>query len=158
MSAKALLASLPVSWRLCIILLLVHHSYITKVRNCQSGICLKIFFSFPLPFQVTYFLILFHKPLPTQSTVLAAFILALASNSSDVSTSSDKCPWPLWNSISPARPFPQCECIVTRVCYSWHAEQQGLLTSNYRSNKLTLLGLNKCLPYFQSWHEGDSRK
>lgn len=47
-----------------------------------------------------------------------------------VFTSSDKCPWPLWNSINPAQSFPQRECTVSHVCYSWHAEQQGLLTSN----------------------------
>lgn len=44
--------------------------------------------------------------------------------------SCDDCPWPLRNSINPAQSLCQCECIVSHVCYSWHAEQQGLLASN----------------------------
>lgn len=61
----------------------------------------------------------------TDSCVGIELLLCLA-----VSTFSDKCPWPLWNSINPAQSFPQSECTVSHVCYSWHAEQQGLLTSN----------------------------
>lgn len=54
-------------------------------------------------------------------------------------------PIPLSHFLSVSEPFP--------MCCSWHAEKQALLTSNLHSDKLTLLVLNKCLPYFQSQHE-----
>lgn len=83
---------------------------------------------------VSCFAVLFHKPLAIQSAVLAAQILALASRCTcvlPVSPSSDKCPWPLRNSINPDQSFPLCECTVSlHVCCRWHAEQQGLLASN----------------------------
>lgn len=63
--------------------------------------------------------------------------------------SSDKHCWALWNSINPAKSFPQSESTISHVCCIWHAQhakQQGLLIRNWCSDKLTLLLLNKCLP------------
>lgn len=127
MPAKALLVLLPDSWKPCIFLLLVHHSYITKVRTCQSGICLKVF-SFLYPFKWVTSLPCSTNPCPLNQR----FWLHRFSrwHQAALSTSTDKCPWPSWNSINPAQSFPQCECTVSHVCCSWHAEQQGLLTSN----------------------------
>lgn len=76
----------------------------------------------PVPQTLAYSIHTFGWP---DSCVGIKLLLCLA-----VSTSSDKCPWLLWNSINPVQSFPRGECTVYHVCYSWHAEQQGLLTSN----------------------------
>lgn len=90
------------------------------------------FFLFPLPFKVSYFLVLFHKRLPTQSTVLAALlILALASRSSCVQLLLH----PVINvpglhgipSIQLSH-FLGVSVLFSHVCYSWHA---GLTRSAY---------------------------
>lgn len=105
-------------------------SYITKVRICQN---MPQGFFFLLFFRVSYFLVSVPQTLAyasssfgrTDSCTGIMLLLCFA-----VSPSSSKCPWPLWNSINPAQSFPQCESTISHVCYSWHAEQQVLLTTN----------------------------
>lgn len=93
----------------------VHHSYITKVRTFQSGICLEVF-SVPFTLQSK----LFPRPVPqTPADSINSFGCTLDSCTgitqllrSAAPTSSDKCSWPSWNSINPAQSFPRCECTV----------------------------------------------
>lgn len=120
-NSKALSALLPDSWQTT----LVHSSCTSNKRTWIHG-CIF----FPLNE-------LLHCPLP-QTPVYSISSFGCTDSCtgiplhwcSAVSTSSDDCPWPLRNSINPAQSFCQCECIVSHVCYSWHAEQQGLLASN----------------------------
>ena len=89
------------------------------------------FFLFPLPIKVSYFLGLFHERLPTQSTVLAAQILALASGASCVQLLLH----PVINvpglhgipSIQLGH-FLSVSVLFSHVCCSWHA---GLTRSAY---------------------------
>lgn len=71
-----------------------------------------------------------------------------------VSTSSDKCPWPLWDSINPVWLFSQCECIAYHVCCSWHHRAHSQL-SLWQIN--TVCKTNVCLISNHSMKEDNSQ-